>query len=135
MELIRLSIDTGLCMLIWLVQLIIYPSFIYIDRQKMNYWHSLYTRKITYFIAPLLFLQTGMIVYQILFETLYYLIDGLLLSIIWFNTFFVAIPIHKAIDRKQSRAFNILKLIKINRWRTAAWTVILLLSLWRILLK
>ena len=133
MELIRLSIDSGLCVLIWLVQIIIYPSFLYTDKQKMDVWHLRYTRKITYFIAPLLFLQTGIIAYQILFEDLSFLIDGVFLGIIWINTFFIAIPIHNAIDRDESIEGNIQKLIKVNRWRTMAWSALFLLSFWRVL--
>ena len=132
MELIRLSIDSGFCVLICLVQVIIYPSFLYTDKEKFNFWHSLYGQRINYFIAPLLFMQTGLIAYQLLFDSLYFLFDAMFLSIIWINTFFVAIPIHKAIGHDQNRASNILKLIKVNRWRTFAWTALWLLSVWRV---
>lgn len=133
MELIRLAIDTGLCVLIWLVQVIIYPSFLFTDRQKVREWHPKYTRKISYFIAPLLFIQTGVIAFQALFDNFSFLIDALFLSIIWVNTFFIAIPIHNAIDRSESVEDNILKLISINKWRTLAWSALFLLSCWRVL--
>lgn len=131
MELIRLAVDAGLCVLVWLVQVIIYPSFLYTDRQKLKEWHARYTRRITYFIAPLLFLETGIIAYQIVFEDLSFLIDGLFLAIIWSNTFFVAVPIHNAIDRNHNIQQNIRKLISVNRWRTLAWSALFLLALGR----
>jgi hypothetical protein len=135
MEWIRLSVDSGLFVLIWLVQVIIYPSFRYIDPTKLNYWHLLYTRKILYFVGPLLFVQTAVIALQVLFDPLVYMVDGLLLGGIWINTFFIAIPIHNAIDRGESLEKNILKLLRVNRWRAFLWTALLLLSVVRALVS
>ncbi|WP_288370462.1 hypothetical protein [uncultured Algoriphagus sp.] len=134
MEWIRLSVDSGLFVLIWLVQVIIYPSFLHVDREKLNYWHRLYTGKILYFVAPLMFIQTGVIALQLLFDPLIFLLDGLLLAMVWVNTFFIAIPIHNAIDREESIDANILKLLQVNRWRAWLWTVLFLLTVGRILI-
>jgi hypothetical protein len=131
MEWIRLSVDSGLFVLIWLVQVIIYPSFSYIDPAKLDHWHQQYTRKILYFVGPLLFVQTAVIALQVLFDPLVYMVDGLLLGGIWINTFFIAIPIHNAIDRGESLDKNILKLLRVNRWRAFLWTALLLLSVVR----
>lgn len=135
MEWIRLSVDSGLFVLIWLVQVIIYPSFRYIDRAGLNYWHQQYTRKILYFVGPLLFVQTAVIALQVLFDPLVYMVDGLLLAGIWINTFFIAIPIHNAIDRGESLEKNILKLLRVNRWRAFLWTALLLLSVVRVVVS
>lgn len=135
MEWIRLSVDSGLFVLIWLVQAIIYPSFRCIDRAKLNYWHQQYTRKILYFVGPLLFVQTAVIALQVLFDPLVYMVDGLLLGVIWINTFFIAIPIHNAIDRGESLEKNILKLLRVNRWRAFLWTALLLRSVVRALVS
>jgi len=122
MEWIRISVDSGLFVLIWLVQVIIYPSFLHVDREKLNYWHQVYTRKILYFVAPLMFIQTGVIALQFLFNPFIFLLDGLLLAMVWINTFFIAIPIHNAIDREERIDANILKLLQVNRWRAWLWT-------------
>ncbi|MCF1753071.1 hypothetical protein [Mariniradius sediminis] len=135
MEWIRLSVDSGLFVLIWLVQVIIYPSFKYIDPTKLNYWHQQYTRKILYFVGPLLFVQTAVIALQVLFAPLVYMVDGLLLGGIWINTFFIAIPIHNAIDRGESLEKNILRLLQVNRWRAFLWTALLLLSVVRVVVS
>lgn len=131
MEWIRLSVDSGLFVLIWLVQVIIYPSFRYIDSTKLNHWHRLYTRKILYFVGPLLFVQTAVIALQVLFDPLVYMVDGLLLGGVWIDTFFIAIPIHNAIDRGESLEKNILKLLRVNRRRAFLWTSLLLISVVR----
>ena len=134
MDWIRLSVDSGLFILVWLVQVIIYPSFLYIDREKLNYWHRLYTGKILYFVGPLMFIQTGVIALQLLFDPLIFLPDGLLLIGIWINTFFIAIPIHEAIDRDETVEGHLPKLLRVNRWRAWMWTGLVLLSVGRILL-
>lgn len=134
MEWIRLSVDSGLFILVWLVQIIIYPSFLYIDPEKLNYWHRLYTGKILYFVAPLMFIQTGVIALQILSDPLLFLLDGFFLAMIWINTFFVAIPIHNSIDQGENVDKSISELLQVNRWRSWMWTALFLLSVGRILL-
>lgn len=134
MEWIRLSVDSGLFILVWLVQIIIYPSFLYIDREKLNYWHRLYTGKILYFVAPLMFIQTGVIALQILSDPLIFLLDGFFLAMIWINTFLLAIPIHNSIDQGENVDKSISKLLQVNRWRSWMWTALFLLSVGRILL-
>ncbi|MBY5951673.1 hypothetical protein KUV23_11850 [Algoriphagus marincola] len=134
MEWIRLSVDSGLFILVWLVQIIIYPSFLYIDREKLNYWHRLYTGKILYFVAPLMFIQTGVIALQILSDPLIFLLDGFFLAMIWINTFLLAIPIHNSIDQGENVDKSISKLLQVNRWRSWMWTALFLLSAGRILL-
>jgi hypothetical protein len=135
MEWIRLSVDSGLFVLIWLVQVIIYPSFRYIDSARLNHWHQQYTRKILYFVGPLLFVQTAVNALQVLFDPLVYMVDGLLLGGIWINTFFIAIPIHNAIDCGESLEKNILKLLRVNRWRAFLWTALLLISVVRVVVS
>ncbi|GMQ30956.1 hypothetical protein [Algoriphagus confluentis] len=134
MDWIRLSVDSGLFILVWLVQVIIYPSFLYIDRERLNYWHRLYTVKILYFVGPLMFIQTGVIALQLLFDPLVFLLDGLILGGIWINTFFIAVPIHEAIDRDETVEGHLPKLLQVNRWRAWMWTGLVLLSLGRTLL-
>ncbi|TDQ18222.1 hypothetical protein DFQ04_0020 [Algoriphagus boseongensis] len=131
MDAIRLSVDSGFFILVWLVQVIIYPSFRYIDSRKLDFWHQLYTQKILYFVGPLLFVQTGVIALQILWDPLIFMLDGLLLGIIWINTFFFAIPIHNTIDQGESLESALPKLLRVNLWRSLLWTVLFLLSLGR----
>ena len=134
MDAIRLSVDTGLFILVWLVQVIIYPSFAQIAKEKLMYWHRLYTQKILYFVGPMMFIQTGLIAWQILGDPLTYLADGLLLAGIWVNTFLIAIPIHEKIDREESLAGHLPLLLRVNRWRSWMWTGLFLISLGRVLL-
>ncbi|MCU0400005.1 MAG: hypothetical protein MUE75_03195 [Algoriphagus sp.] len=133
MDAIRLSVDTGLFILVWLVQVIIYPSFAHIAKEKLSFWHRLYTQKILYFVGPLMFVQTGLISWQILGDPLVYFADGLLLAGIWINTFLIAIPIHADIDRDDILDSHLPKLLRVNGWRSWMWTGLFLISLGRVL--
>ncbi|EON74962.1 hypothetical protein ADIS_4656 [Lunatimonas lonarensis] len=133
MDAIRLSVDSGLFILVWLVQVIIYPSFDQIAREKLTCWHRLYTQKILYFVGPMMFVQTGLIAWQILLDPLVFMADGLLLAGIWINTFFIAIPIHESIDREESLKGYLHKLLRVNLWRSWMWTALFLISLVRVL--
>ncbi len=54
LDLIRLICDTGLFVLIWMVQLIIYPSFIFYEPKDLYKWHSKYTKRIAFIVIPLM---------------------------------------------------------------------------------
>jgi hypothetical protein len=118
---------------VWLVQVIIYPSFAHIAKEKLSFWHRRYTQKILYFVGPMMFVQTGLIAWQILGDPLAYLADGLLLVGIWINTFLIAIPIHEEIDREDSLEGHLPKLLRVNRWRSWMWTGLFLISVSRVL--
>lgn len=133
MDVIRLSVDSGLFILVWLVQVIIYPSFAQIDKEKLHSWHRLYTQKVLYFVGPMMFIQTGLIAWQFLMDPLAFLADGLLLAGIWINTFLIAIPIHASIDREKTLEGLLPKLLRVNFWRSLMWTGLVLLSLWRVI--
>jgi hypothetical protein len=133
MDAIRLSVDSGLFILVWLVQIIIYPSFDQIAREKLNLWHRFYTQKILYFVGPMMFVQTSLIAWQILLDPLVFMADGLLLAGIWINTFLIAIPIHESIDREERLTGYLHKLLRVNLWRSWMWTALFLISLVRVL--
>ncbi len=129
MEIARLIIDFGFLILIWMVQVIMYPAMYSIKRKNFAKWHEKYSTLISYFVAPLLFIQTGLITYQLLFLFDILLIAELaLLSIIWVTTFFVAIPLHNQMNLEHRRKFLIQKLIGVNWIRTACWSLLFICS-------
>ncbi|MEO1009857.1 MAG: hypothetical protein AAFX53_01035 [Bacteroidota bacterium] len=53
-EILRLLCDFGLVVLIWSVQLIIYPSFQFYNPIELLLWHGIYVHRITYVVLPLM---------------------------------------------------------------------------------
>lgn len=129
MEVVRLIIDFGFVILIWMVQIILYPAMYSIRKKNFAKWHNNYSSLISYFVAPLLFIQTGLIASQILFKfDLLLIAEIALLSIVWVTTFFVAIPIHNQLSLEHRRKFLIQKLIGVNWIRTACWSLLFICS-------
>lgn len=122
---LRLVADFGLLVLIWLVQLIIYPGFQYYNQHNLFKWHKVYTPRITVIVAPLMFLQMGTSLYMLFFEfSLFSLIYFILVLSVWISTFLYFVPLHHKIETHTDVKTSINKLIRSNWIRTLQWTLI-----------
>lgn len=130
MEIWRLMVDFGLVVLIWMTQIIVYPSFTYFGNSGLEKWHQKYTLNITLIVAPLMFAQVGIIAWQI-FTTFnwLHLISALLVVLIWINTFFFAVPRHEQITRKNEMTANSSALVRVNWYRTVLWSLVWVIGL------
>ncbi|WP_271782539.1 hypothetical protein [Aquimarina algiphila] len=129
-EVVRLLLDFGLVILIWLVQLVIYSAFPYYGHKELMLWHKKYTSRITLIVIPLMIGQLVISIIEILKNTsMFNIIICLSIYSIWIVTFFFIVPIHKKINKSLYTPFILRKLIKINWLRTILWTLIFALSL------
>ncbi len=121
----RLVIDFGLVVLIWLVQLIIYPGFAYYSADELAVWHPKYSNLITLVVGPLMLMQVlttgGSLFSQFSWLTV---LVALLVGVIWWSTAFQAIPLHNRIDAGLELPQTIARLVRVNWLRTVLWTVI-----------
>ena len=136
LTLIRLLFDIGLLVLIWLVQLIIYPSFLFYERNNLKRWHDNYTKKITYVVLPLMIGQF-IIAVVILFNDLSIFTLGSFLIIvsIWMITILIFIPLHNKISMDLVNRSIINKLVRLNWIRTLLWSGLFISSLLHYLTK
>lgn len=136
LTLIRLLFDIGLLVLIWLVQLIIYPSFLFYERSNLKRWHVNYTKKITYVVLPLMVGQfiTAVIV---LFNDLSIFTLGSFLIIVslWMITILIFVPLHNKISTDLFNRSIINKLVRLNWIRTLLWSGLFISSLLHYLTK
>ena len=125
-----LMINASLTTLIWMVQLVVYPSFYYYSEIDIKRWHPLYTLRITYIVLPLMVSQLGVYIYLVFKDPSIdvYLIFALVIAI-WLSTFLVSVPLHGAIDRQDDSTITRQKLVQTNWIRTILWTLILILSI------
>lgn len=126
----KVVVDFGLVVLIWLVQLIIYPSFQYIDKAQMSDWHSKYTMLITIVVMPLMFGQValhGVGLFQK--PSLINILLAVLIGAVWVITFIKAVPLHNQIQQGVDLQNSITQLIQWNWPRTLLWTIIFMISL------
>ena len=98
----KLLIDFGLVILIWMTQLVVYPSFTYYDPDDLVRWHEKYTTAISILVMPLMLGQIAIHGYSMIsgFSWLS-LIAFVLVILTWVNTFFFAVPLHNLIGSNQ----------------------------------
>lgn len=112
--------------LIWVIQIVHYPSFHFIDKSQFASFESFHGLRISIVVIPLMLLELGSSV-AILFNTasdqfpLMLLAMALLLAI-WLITFLVSSPIHGELMLGYNKEL-IDKLVSTNWWRTGLWTV------------
>jgi len=101
---IRLLLDFGLVVLIWMIQRIVYPSFLHYSAEDLVTWHKEYTSRFSVIVIPLMFGQLSISVYQLITGTsLYTVISLVIIVLIWISTFFQFVPIHSNISKGRSK--------------------------------
>ena len=122
-------VDFGLVVLIWMVQLIVYPSFQYYDKASMIRWHVPYTQNITYIVLPLMLGQLLLHGAGVFTDFHWVRLLAFVLVIgTWVITFLYAVPLHGKIGQGIELSQSIASLIRINWVRTVLWTLIFVLS-------
>ena len=132
-QLLQIIVDFGLVVLTWLVQLVIYPSFLYYQKTDLDRWHPIYTKGITWVVLPLMVTQLFVSIYQCsISPDMYSIIYLLFVSTTWLVTFIWAVPLHSAIENDSTP--DILKrLVQVHTYRTVLWTIISAMSIWCVL--
>lgn len=130
LALLRLVLDFGLLILIWMVQLVVYPSFSFYAKENLITWHHKYTQRITYIVMPLMLGQLGVASWQLLqVRSWYTLLSILLIALLWILTFWKFIPLHGKIAAATHDKGDLTTLVGQNWWRTLLWTLLFFLSL------
>ncbi len=122
--------DFGMCVVLWLVQLVIYPSFLRIQDSQLIAWHKAYTFRVSFVIMPLMLSQLGFSVYAVIVDTNWqgWLVLCLVLTC-WGLTFFLSVPLHQKIDCGDPAQAIRRRLIQTNWPRTILWTMIFALGI------
>lgn len=121
----RESIDFAMLVFLWLVQIIIYPSFKKVSKESILSWHKSYQTRVSIIMGPIMLLQ----MYQITFDVFHTIssitiIRFLLLLVSWLLTIAVSVPLHRKIESNKDLEYSIDRLIKTNLPRTFTWTAI-----------
>jgi len=121
--------DFGVVVLIWMVQLIIYPGLLYYNENDLNKWHDKYTTLMSYVVLPLMILQLLLHCYD--FWTHRDLINAIMLALVgavWIITLTMAVPLHGNVASKKYIRQSLEKLIGVNWYRTVLWTLVFILN-------
>lgn len=121
--------------LIWLIQLVHYPSFRFVNASEFSAFHRFHSFYITFIVGPAMGLEllTGILLVQKNDTPFLTLNLGLILGI-WIFTFFVSVPLHNRLEK--SKSADLIQWLVLSNWpRTILWSLrsgALLLSLIRL---
>ena len=136
LELVRFFFDSCLFVLIWLVQLIIYPSFVYYDIKDLRPWHHRYSKRIGIIVAPLMIGQLVVVGLQNTNDFNWIeLLSMILVLAAWFWTFLVFVPLHNRIGSGSIEPEILHKLVRWNWARTILWTIVFGLGIYSFLIS
>lgn len=126
---IQLLIDFGLAILIWMIQRVVYLSFLHYSNENLIVWHRKYTSSFSPIVIPLMFGQLGISIYQVALSTNSYTVLNLLIIIIlWLSTFLQFLPIHSNISKGKTSKKMLKSLVAKNWSRTILWSLLFLMN-------
>jgi len=129
-HLAQLIVDFGLLILIWLVQLVIYPGLTFYATRDLKVWHQKYTSAVTLIVLPLMVSQLILSLYSLVSAAdTFYLIHTLLVLTAWAHTFIIAVPLHQKLEGSDNPIEVAESLVSKNKWRVLIWTLVFMLSL------
>ena len=118
-------------MLIWLVQLVVYPSFKYLTADALLQWHRAYSKGITVVVMPLMVTQLGLHGWRCVRDSSLTQVWLLLLVVgTWVATAAIFVPLHRKIGANQAGSATLARLVAFNWLRTALWSAIFVIQIW-----
>ncbi len=120
----NVAVSWGLLILIWLVQIIIYPGLARIPSDDFVKYHAWYVARITMVVLPLMICEIIIaIAWFFLQDNLFYpIVAGGLIILVWCSTFTFQVPIHKSLKAGKDKS-KIRRLVATNWIRTVAWSI------------
>ena len=119
-----MAVSCSLFVLIWLVQLIIYPGFMRIPARDFVAYHRWYAKRITVIVLPLMLAEVILLMgwWWAGADRSAAYVATLAVFIIWLSTFRLQVPIHKRLQHGKDEAL-IRRLVATNWIRTAVWSL------------
>ena len=125
LEQLHLIATSMMVAIIWMVQILHYPSFLFVDKQQYTEFQHFHMKKISYIIVPIMLLElfSGFAILFYIEKVQLSLYASLtLLVLIWVITGLFFTKYHTELSKKYNRN-TILRLIRFNWIRTVLWTI------------
>ena len=113
---------------IWIIQLLHYPAFHFIDKANYSAFQDFHMNRVSYIVVPIMIteLASGALVVLILPKFFLFNISMVILAIIWIITFLFFTKLHQSLTFGYNEA-SVNKLVRLNWFRTVLWTVRILI--------
>ena len=117
-----------MCGLIWVIQLVHYPSYIYIEEDRFEEFQKFHIKNITFIVAPIMLIElfTSFLLLAVDFNNSLLQINLISIILIWISTFCLSIPCHNKLTKKKN-LMMIKRLVMTNWIRTILWSLRLII--------
>jgi hypothetical protein len=123
--------DFGIVIVVWLAQVIMYPSLAHIERDAFVSWHRKYSSRIAFFVIPLLCGQAIIVGILVCYDASFLsVLSAALISFCWVSTFGLSVPCHAKLQRSGKDISVIRRLVWTNLIRTILWSLVFLIGIW-----
>ena len=125
LELIHLIATAMMVSIIWIIQILHYPTFLFVDKKHYTEFQIFHMKNISYLIIPIMLLELFTGLYILLYNNMinfYFSASFGLLILIWLITALFFSKFHSELSKKYNRD-TILKLIRLNWIRTFFWSL------------
>lgn len=124
LHLVSTSIMVGV---IWIIQLVHYPTFLFIDKQKYMKFQEFHMSRVSYIVMPTMIAELFSGIYilfynNVLMVNTFFLLASFSLLLNWVITALVFVKIHNGLLIKYEKNI-ILLLVKLNWLRTILWSL------------
>ena len=129
LEYIHLISTSMMVAIIWIVQILHYPTFKFIDQKKYEEFQDFHMKRISYIIIPIMLVELSSGVIVLIIDSSLYTPFGvslMLLIFIWILTALLFSKVHAYLLNGYDED-SINKLISLNWIRTISWTVRLII--------
>ena len=114
---------------IWVIQLVHYPSFNYIEKQRYSNFQSFHMMRISYVVIPVMLIELltlVLLIYSMDQINIELVLSGIILLLIWVITAIFFSGAHQKLTLGYDKSV-VRDLIKMNWSRTLLWTFRLIL--------
>ena len=130
----NLVISSFMVGLIWLIQLVSYPLFSYVNGEDFQKYHSVHVKKITPLVAIAMTFEAGTALVLLIIAPevsgLVLVMNLLSVCLIWGSTALLQIPYHRRLEFSSNKTLYTEKLVNSNWIRTTLWTFKVVVSVW-----
>tara|TARA_Y100000817_G_scaffold170901_1_gene133459 strand:- start:388 stop:813 length:426 start_codon:yes stop_codon:yes gene_type:complete len=122
---IHLIATSMMVAIIWIVQILHYPTFLFINKKQYTDFQQFHMNKISYIIVPIMAVElfSGLgILFIIQKQQISFYVSFALLILIWMITGLLFTKYHSDLSKKYNEE-TILQLIRFNWIRTLFWTI------------
>lgn len=128
-DLTHIIVTAMLVAIIWVIQVLHYPTFRFIDPDKEIEFHKFHTSSISPIVAPLMVAELILVSLGLYLNFTSLSVTLLtFVIVIWLSTFLIQVPTHKKLSDDYNKSL-IDRLIKTNWIRTICWTAKLVLMI------